>query len=105
MAIIDSGYTLKNGSKLMYDVFDTGFNIYIGEHSTNPYMHQPEPYIPNPDKSYEENAIDMCKDMADRSSQESESTFIMTESMYTDMQSNIDYLMLLNDPDSATDNP
>lgn len=39
----------------------------------------------------------MCEDIC----KEPERSFTMTESMYSEMQSNIDYLMLLNDADSA----
>lgn len=95
--MIDSGYTLKNGTKLFYEVLEDGFDIYRGDNSTTPFMHQPEPFIPNPSISYEENAKEMCKDMAESSQHEPEVPFTMTESMYTEMQSNIDYLMLLND--------
>lgn len=98
-----SGYALKNGAKLMYNVFENGFDIFVGESSSTPYMHQPEPFIPNPDKTYEENAIEMCKNLSERSNQEPEKPFTMTEAMYSDMQSNIDYLMLLNDADSVTE--
>lgn len=98
-----SGYNLKNGTKLMYSIFENGFDIFIGETSTCPHMHQPEPFIPNPDKSYEDNAVEMCKNISEQSQKEPEPQFTMTESMYSDMQSNIDYLMLLNDPDSAAE--
>ena len=100
---INSNYALKNGTKLFYEVFENGFDIYIGDNTTSPYMHQPEPFIPNPDLSYEENAIEMCKSMSEQSMLEPDKPFTMTESMYSDMQSNIDYLMLLNDPDSAAE--
>lgn len=99
----DSNYTLKNGTKLYYEVFENGFDVYTGENATSPYMHQPEPFIPNPDLSYEENAIAMCKNISEQSMMEPDRPFTMTEDMYSVMQSNIDYLMLLNDPDSATE--
>ena len=59
---IFSNYTLPNGVKIYYEVLDNGFDIYFGENATNPTYHQPEPYIPNPDISYEDNAIQMCKE-------------------------------------------
>lgn len=100
---INSNYILKNGTKLFYEVFENGFDIYIGENTTSPYMHQPEPFIPNPDLSYEENAIAMCKNISEQSMLEPDKPFTMTVDTYTSMQSNIDYLMLLSDPNSASE--
>lgn len=100
---INSNYILKNGTKLFYRVFENGFDIYMGENTTSPYMHQPEPFIPNPDLSYEENAIAMCKNISEQSMLEPDKPFTMTVDMYTSMQSNIDYLMLLSDPNSASE--
>ena len=103
----DSGYTLKGGIKLYWDYVylndkENGFEIYVGDNDV-PIQRQPEPYIPDPSKSYEENAIERCKELSEMSNIEVERPFVMTESMYTDLQSNIDYLMLLNDPDSTTE--
>lgn len=103
MEKIASGYFIKNGPQLYYTILDNGFDIYGGNNAVDPILHQPEPYIPNPDISYTENAIEMCKELAERSNQDANASFTMTESMYSDMQSNIDYLMLLNDPDSASE--
>ena len=43
----------------------------------------------------------MCEQLCSASN--AEKRFVMTEDMYTEMQSNIDYLMLLSDPDSAAE--
>ena len=85
-----------DGTNVFYDITDDGFDIYIGSEKNLVYT-QHEPFIPNHSKSYEENAIIMCEDIC----KEPERSFTMTESMYSEMQSNIDYLMLLNDADSA----
>ena len=90
-----------DGKDVFYDILDDGFKIYIGQTST-PTIHQYEPFIPDHTKSYEENAIQMCDELC-TPSEPPEPSFAMTEDMYTEMQSNIDYLMLLNDPDSATE--
>ena len=80
---------------IFYEILDDGFKIYIAQ-QVRPTIHQYEPYIPDPSKSYEENAKEMCEDFC-KEIPEPEPVFTMTESMYTEMQSNIDYLMLLND--------
>ena len=84
-----------------YDILDDGFKIYIGQ-TIRPTFHQYEPYIPDPSKTYEENALMMCEDLC-KEIPKPKPSFAMTEDMYAEMQSNIDYLMLLNDPDSAAD--
>ena len=96
-----SGYTLKDGTKLYWDYVykddkENGYEVYVGENPI-PVQRQPEPYIANPSLSYEENALNICKEMSEVSNTPYVEPFEMTESMYTDMQSNIDYLMLLND--------
>lgn len=78
-----------------YDILDDGFKIYIGQ-SVRPTFHQYEPYIPDPSKSYEENALMMCEDLCKTPEKP-------LENKLDDMQANIDYLLLLNDPDSATE--
>ena len=88
----------SDNKDVWYDILDDGFKIYIGQ-TIRPVIHQYEPYIPDPTKSYEENAKTMCEQLCSTSNTEKQ--FIMTEAMYTEMQSNIDYLMLLNDPDST----
>lgn len=103
----DSGYTLKSGKKLYWDYVykdgvENGYEIYVGDLEI-PVQSQPEPFIKDPSKSYKENAIARCKEMADESRVEPVIPFTMTETMYSDMQSNIDYLMLLTDADSATE--
>lgn len=102
MERIYSGYDYPTGGKLNYEIIqengiDNGFDIYIGD-SKYPLMHQPEPFIPNPDLSYKENAIAMCKNMSEVSSVDdsvkSEKTI---EERVNILESNMDYLMLLND--------
>lgn len=100
---IDSGYTAENDVKLFYTINDDGFDIYYGEDSEIARYHQYEPFIPNHTISYEENAKQMCADLSEKAHYVSTPEFKLTEDMYTEMQSNIDYLMLLNDPDSATE--
>lgn len=99
-----SGYTLKNGIKLFYEVFVDGFDIYFGENAKRPTYHQPEPYIPNPDISYEENAIQMCKEISETSNNQPDQPFNMTETMYNNlttanemMRADLDYLLLLSE--------
>ena len=103
----DSGYKLSSGEVLYWDYVysgdkENGFEIYVGDASI-PIQTQPEPFIKYPNKTYEENAVLRCKELAEMSNTPVEKPFVMTESMYTGMQSNIDYLMLLNDPDSAAE--
>ena len=90
----------STGETVWYEVLENGFQIYSGQ-TKYPQIYQPEPHIPNHSKSYEENAKDMCENICTQSDELHK--FAMTEDMYTEMQSNIDYLMLLNDPDSASE--
>ena len=67
---IYSNYDLKNGTPLYYTIIyinevRAGFDIYFGENAECPIYHQPEPHIPNPNLSYEENAINMCKELSE----------------------------------------
>ena len=108
MERIDSGYKLTDGTVLCYEIImedgkENGFDIFYGMNAKYPTYHQPEPYIPNPDISYEENAKQYCKQLYD-SSISSEKPFMMTETMYTDltsanemMRADLDYLLLLNE--------
>lgn len=98
MKKVDSGYTLGNGTKLFYVILDNGFDIYFGENAEYPMYHQPEPFIPNPDKTYEENAINMCKELTQVSPNASK-----LDSRLLSIESNIDYLMLLGDQDSSSE--
>lgn len=83
---------------IFYEILDDGYKIYIGQQS-RPSIHQYEPYIPDPAKSYEENAILMCEELSG-----SRITPIdHTEERLTNIEANIDYLMLLNDPDSESE--
>ena len=83
---------------IFYELLNDGYKIYIGQQA-RPCIHQYEPCIPDPTKSYEENALDMCGELSG-----SRITPIdHTEERLTDIEANIDYLMLLNDPDSAAE--
>lgn len=83
-----------------YKIDETGYHIYDSENPSF-HIHQYEPYIPDHSKSYEENAQLQIKELESMPAQQP--IFKLTEDMYTEMQSNIDYLMLLNDPDSASE--
>lgn len=89
---------------LQYEIFDDGFEIYLGDRKF-PLFKQREPFIPDPSKSYEENAIAMCKEYCDEQNNGNSSTFVPVEDRLTAIEANIDYLMLLNDPDSAAEEP
>lgn len=105
MERIYSGYEYSNGVKLYYSIIyengeENGFDVYIGD-SVFPFMHQPEPFIPDPSKSYAENAIELCKGMSIENSTPDEGVPAKSlEERLTDAEANIDYLMLLNDADS-----
>lgn len=90
---------------LCYNVVENGFEIYIGESATVPTYVQYEPYIPNPDASYEENAIAMCKSLAIKPNMVdkdvADQIYASAEDV-TAIRSDLDYLMLLNDPDSVS---
>ena len=97
----DSGYSLKNGTKLYWDYImkdgeENGFEIYIGD-AKYPTQTQPEPFIPNPSLSYEENAIEMCKEMAARSCKEVVVRHDVTEEEWNAMKADMDYLLLLSE--------
>lgn len=105
----DSGYYYQgdtNNGKMFYEILDDGFEIYIGETAKYPTFRQREPYIPNPDVSYEENAKNYCMslshkpDMIDK--EQADQIYASVEDM-TNLRSDIDYLMLLTDADSATE--
>lgn len=98
MNLIDSGFKIGD-KKLLYDILDDGFDIYV-EGMIHPSFHQPEPYIPYPNLSYEENAKKMCESMQNDNVPDNEKT--LSERL-TDAEANIDYLMLLTDADSATE--
>lgn len=87
-----------NNQSIYYEILEDGFKIYIGQ-TVQPSIHQYEPYIPDPTKSYEENAIQMCEDLCENANNMVPSI----EDRVTNIEANIDYLMLLNDPDSATE--
>ena len=93
--MINSGYTYNDSNiQYKYELTDTGYNIYIGD-STVPTYSQYEPFIPDPSKSYEENAILDCKRYSEESKQKAPGTTI--DERITALESNVDYLLLLND--------
>lgn len=99
---IYSGYDKADGTKMYYTIImngeqEYGFDIYEGEVSKTPSFHQPEPWIPDRSMTYAENAIAMCKSIADDSSIPIEPPFTMTKEMYLEQQANIDYLLLLTE--------
>ena len=49
-----------NNQVVSYEVLENGYNIYLGG---KPWISQPEPYIPNPSISYEENAIAQIEEL------------------------------------------
>ena len=89
----------SGNAMLYYEILENGFDIYVGETSSIPIVHQYEPFIPNPDISYEDNAINMCKELATPV----EKIETPVEERLTNVEANIDYLMLLNDADCATE--
>lgn len=104
---IYSNYNMCDGSELYYEILvddngnENGFDIFMGESTKYPMMHQPEPFIPKPELSYAENAIEMCKQLSDHSGMSHAEKSV--EERLTNVEANIDYLMLLNDADSATE--
>lgn len=104
MAKVYSNYNTPNDVKLYYEIIqkdgvDNGFDIYAGENATVPLLHQPEPFIPNPDISYAENAIKMCEELGISASAPSpKPKYInLTEDEYLEIQANIDYLLLISE--------
>lgn len=91
-----SGYTTTNGTKVYYEILNDGFKLYDGENSVYPYIHQYEPYIPNPDISYEENALNMIKERIENENI-MDNAKDSIETRITNIEANVDYLMLLND--------
>lgn len=81
---------------LQYEIFDDGFDIYIGARKY-PLYKQREPFIPDPSKSYEENAITMCREYCEMRENSNSETFVSVEDQLTAVESNVDYLMLIND--------
>ena len=86
-----------DGSDIFYNISDDGFDIYIGSEKNLVYT-QHEPFIPDHSKTYEENAIMMCEDLCKEPEQH-----VSFDDRLTNIEANIDYLMLLSDPDSAAE--
>lgn len=101
MNLVYSNFNLPNGVKLYYEIIETengeaGFNIYAGENSKYPYLHQPEPFIPDRSLTYVENALKMCEELSLHVVPKTQYAQITIEE-FTQIQSNIDYLLLLNE--------
>lgn len=95
-----SNFDKSDGTKLYYQIImkdgkENGFDVFEGENSEIPVFHQPEPWIPNHSLSYAENAINLCKEISESSNIHETLSFVMTEEMYNQQQSDIDYLMIL----------
>lgn len=96
---INSGFACNNsGGTWYYEITDDGYKIYAGD-SDHPTYHQYEPYIPDHSKTYEENAIAQCSELAIDYKNE----HVSIEDRVTNIEANIDYLMLLTDPDSTSE--
>ena len=102
MGRVNSGYLMNGVSELWYEVKDDGFDIYLGETAEYPSFTQPEPYIPYPNLSYEENAKKMCEEISTEYPSDTKDKKSIDERL-TDIEANVDYLMLLSDPDSASE--
>ena len=57
--MIETAY-LIDGQKLSYEILEDGYMIYKGGTA---WIHQYEPYIPNKELSYEENAIKQIEEI------------------------------------------
>ena len=55
----ETNYSIDN-KQISYEVTDDGYKIYL---DGKPWIHQYEPYIPNPSISYEENAIAQIEEL------------------------------------------
>ena len=55
----NTNYSIDN-KQLSYEVTDNGYKIYLDGQQ---WIHQYEPYIPNPSISYEENAIAQMEEL------------------------------------------
>lgn len=92
----------SDGKNIYYAVNDDGFDIFIEPNLKFPLIHQYEPFILDPSKSYEENAKNMCEEFC-KEVPKPDPIFTLTESEYNTLRCDLDYLMLLNDPDSAAE--
>lgn len=57
--MIKTDYVLDN-KELSYELFEDGYKIYLDGMD---FIHQYEPFIPNPKLTYEENAIAQIEDL------------------------------------------
>ena len=51
--MIEANYVIDN-KKVSYELFEDGYMIYLDDQA---WIHQYEPFIPNPKMTYEENAV------------------------------------------------
>ena len=100
--MITTDFKMSNGTSISYEVFEDGFDIWIGSIGGYPTYSQREPFIPDRSISYEENAIKMCEQISKDSARTKNDSNTAGDRLTT-IEANIDYLMLLNDPDSATE--
>lgn len=90
---INSGYLADTaGNMFYYEILDDGYKIYVGD-VEYPTYHQYEPFIPDHNITYEENAINDCKNMSISVTDPVPSV----EERLTNVEANIDYLMLISD--------
>lgn len=57
--MIKTNYSIDN-KQISYEVIDDGYKIYLDGQL---WIHQYEPFIPNPSKSYEENALAQMEEL------------------------------------------
>lgn len=90
--MIEFSKKTPDNKSIYYEILENGYKIYINN-TIRPSIYQYEPYIPDPSKTYEENAIDTCEEL----STVRVSAIDPIEERLINVESNIDYLMLLND--------
>lgn len=59
--IIKTNYVVDDNKVVSYEILENGYKLYL---DGNDWIYQYEPYIPNHNKSYEENAWDQIKELA-----------------------------------------
>ena len=88
----------EDNKVIQYEILNNGFRIYVGSRKY-PAIEQLKPFIPDPNKSYEENAIEMCESLTGKPNADKQTI----DERISNIEANVDYLLLLNDPDSATE--
>lgn len=94
--MITTDFKMSNGTSISYEVFEDGFDIWIGSIGGYPTYSQREPFIPDRSISYEENAIKMCEQISKDSARTKDNSN-KAEDRLTTIEANIDYLMLVTD--------